>query len=227
MQSPGIPDDVLELILLHLASPVNLIRAATTCKRWHGIVAGARFLRRFGSLNGRHLVAGSYHNSRFLDSSELEPEPEHQAPAFVGSYHNGRFLDSSEPEPEPEYAPPAFVASSPPAAGGVDGERFSLDFLWEPDEVVDPYFWRIKDSRGGLLLWALEERYDFSPTWSLHVVVCDPLARRYRAIPPLVKPDRYHIHSGPFLLDGDVAPCSPHVSVTAARGAGTAWTGRG
>jgi hypothetical protein len=67
---------------------------------------------------------------------------------------------------------------------------------------VDPWFWRIQDSRGGLLLWAFEEREDCSPTWRMHMVICDPLERRYRVIPHMVRSGRYHLHSGPFLLDG-------------------------
>ncbi|CAN6205693.1 unnamed protein product [Urochloa humidicola] len=171
----GIPDDVLELILLRLASSIHLTRAAATCRRWHGIAAGARFLRRFGSLDGgRRLFAGSYYNGRFLDYDERE------RPAFVAS------------------------SSLPAAAAG----RFSLDFLWpdgggddDDDDGVDPTLWRIVDSRGGLLLWAHEERYDEESPWRMHMAVCEPLTRRYRVIPPLVSSGLYHLHSGPFLLD--------------------------
>ena len=67
---------------------------------------------------------------------------------------------------------------------------------------MDTVFWRIRDSRGGLLLLALEQREDCCPRWWLHMVFCDPLAWRYMAIPPLERSSRYHLHSGPFLLDG-------------------------
>ena len=61
----GIPDDVLELIVFLLPSPAHLIRAAVCCRRWHGVVAGPGFLRRFVSRDGRrHRVAGSYRDGR-------------------------------------------------------------------------------------------------------------------------------------------------------------------
>ncbi|CAN6334046.1 unnamed protein product [Urochloa humidicola] len=161
-----IPDEILELIFLRLFSPINLIRAASACKRWHAVVAAPQFLRRFGSLDGgRHLAAGSF-------------------------YNGGVRLSSSD------RARPSFVASPL-----VDGGRFSLDFLWRPNGVINPSFWRIVDSRGGLLLWApiMEDRTEC--TWYVDMVVCDPLAQRYRVIPPMVRTDRYFMHSGPFLLD--------------------------
>ncbi|RLM99034.1 hypothetical protein C2845_PM06G29350 [Panicum miliaceum] len=170
--------DAATLILLRLPSPALLIRAAAACRRWCGVVAGAGFLRRFASRDGgRHLVAGSYHNGRRRFPS---CSPERARTAFVAA---------------------ARTTSPPPAA------RFSLDFLWRApggEGVVDPWFWRIQDSRGGLLLWAFEEREDCSPTWLMHMVVCDPLARRYRVIPPMVRSGRYRLHSGPFHLDGGV-----------------------
>ncbi|KAF8661062.1 hypothetical protein HU200_057160 [Digitaria exilis] len=165
----GIPDDVLELIFLLLASPAHLIRAAPTCKRWHGIVAGARFLSRFLSLNRRHLVAGSYYNGR-------------------------------------QQEPPAFVASSSSSPPVVDGRRFSLDFLWSGDNVVvDPQSLRIVDTYGGLVLLSMEPYDPPNPICHVHMVVCEPLTRRYKVIPPMVTCSGYYHRSGPFLLDGDRA----------------------
>ncbi|TVU49072.1 hypothetical protein EJB05_00363, partial [Eragrostis curvula] len=50
-----VPDDQLERILLRLDSPICLIRAASTCKRWRGVVVagdcGGAFLRRARSLH--------------------------------------------------------------------------------------------------------------------------------------------------------------------------------
>ncbi|KAF8646312.1 hypothetical protein HU200_065887 [Digitaria exilis] len=151
----GIPDDVLELVFLLLASPAYLIHAASTCKRWHGIIGHARFLSSFASVNRRHLGAGSFYNGRYIQASF-------------------------------EYARPSFVASSSSSLPLVlDGCRFSIDFLWS-DNVVDSKLWKIVDSHGGLLLMAkAEERLD--PThWRVDMVVCDPLARRYKTIfPPM------------------------------------------
>ncbi|RLN31135.1 hypothetical protein C2845_PM05G17210 [Panicum miliaceum] len=173
----GIPDDVLELILLRLPSPAHMIRAAAACRRWHGVVAGARFLRRFASRDGgRHLVAGSYRNG------------------------SRRF-----PSCPPERVRPAFVPAAARTTSPLPAARFSLNFLWRApgsEEFVDPWFWRIRDSRGGLLLFAFEEREDCCPRWKMHTVVCEPLTRRYRVFPPMVRSARYHLHSGPFLLDG-------------------------
>ncbi|CAN6329593.1 unnamed protein product [Urochloa humidicola] len=43
-------DDIL-LILQRIDSPVSLVRTASTCKRWHGIISDAGFLRRFRSVH--------------------------------------------------------------------------------------------------------------------------------------------------------------------------------
>ena len=55
-------DDVLLLILERIDSPVYLVRAASTCKRWHGLIADAGFLRRYRSAHAPSLVAGHYFN---------------------------------------------------------------------------------------------------------------------------------------------------------------------
>ncbi|KAF8646310.1 hypothetical protein HU200_065885 [Digitaria exilis] len=77
----GIPDDVLELIFVLLASPAHHIHAASACKRWHDIIGDPRFVSLFGSLNRRHLVAGSYHNGRHLRHLSSG----YECPAFVAS----------------------------------------------------------------------------------------------------------------------------------------------
>nr|CAB3465953.1 unnamed protein product [Digitaria exilis] len=151
----GIPDDVLELVFLLLSSPAYLIHAASTCKRWHGIIGSARFLSSFGSVNRRHLVAGSFYNGRYIQASL-------------------------------EYARPSFVAPPPPPC----------------------------HHHGSLLLMAkAEERLD-ATHWRVDMVVCDPLARRYKTIfPPMVYPTGHYLKSGPFLLDdGDRADGSIHLS---------------
>ena len=40
-------DDTLVLILERIDSPVSLLRAAATCRRWCRVIADAGFLRRF------------------------------------------------------------------------------------------------------------------------------------------------------------------------------------
>ncbi|KAL6655496.1 hypothetical protein ACP70R_006322 [Stipagrostis hirtigluma subsp. patula] len=149
----AMPDDKLALIFLHLGSPIDLLRAASTCKRWRRIITGATFLRRFRSLHGPS-VAGAYHNSLLFER-----------PRFV---------------------------SSPPAAA--DGRHFSLDFL--PEEHLSR--WRIRDSRGSLLLVDRNDCKD----GSLDMFVCEPLTRRYEMIPPLTPSARY-LAATAYLVDGE------------------------
>ncbi|KAG2621703.1 hypothetical protein PVAP13_3NG321900 [Panicum virgatum] len=69
-----IDDDVLRLILERIDSPVYLVRAASTCKRWHGLIADAGFLRRYRSAHAPSLVAGYYSNGIYYETdSEAEP----------------------------------------------------------------------------------------------------------------------------------------------------------
>ncbi|CAD6266901.1 unnamed protein product [Miscanthus lutarioriparius] len=58
-----VPDDMLRLILLLLQSPLCLVRAAYTCRRWRGIVAadGGAVLRLARSLHPPFVV-GHYHH---------------------------------------------------------------------------------------------------------------------------------------------------------------------
>ncbi|XP_071677075.1 uncharacterized protein [Lolium perenne] len=55
-----VPDELLELVFLRLASSLHLIRVACTCKRWRRIVAKSGFLRRFRVLHPRPVVVGHY-----------------------------------------------------------------------------------------------------------------------------------------------------------------------
>ncbi|KAG8056481.1 hypothetical protein GUJ93_ZPchr0002g23523, partial [Zizania palustris] len=57
-----LPDKLLELILLRLTSPLWLVRAAATCKRWRRVAANPNFLRHIA--RPPHLVAGHYHYYR-------------------------------------------------------------------------------------------------------------------------------------------------------------------
>ncbi|RLM98507.1 uncharacterized protein C2845_PM06G32200 [Panicum miliaceum] len=94
-------DDILLLILERIDSPVYLVRAASTCKRWHGIIADAGFLRRLRSTHAPSLVAGDYLNDFFY-----ETDPKAKPLSVVPSFD------------------PVDAASSPIAA-----RHFSLDFL--------------------------------------------------------------------------------------------------
>ncbi|GJN34197.1 hypothetical protein PR202_gb22841 [Eleusine coracana subsp. coracana] len=80
----GIPDDILELILLRLDSPICLVRASSSCKRWRHIVAGTVFLQRFRSLHEPPVVC-SYRNNRLVESRpDFEPSPS-KSPATIDS----------------------------------------------------------------------------------------------------------------------------------------------
>ncbi|KAL6622514.1 hypothetical protein ACP70R_032393 [Stipagrostis hirtigluma subsp. patula] len=67
-----ISDDLLELVLLHIGSPVSLIRAAATCKPWRRVIGGAGFLRRFRSIHGPHVLG---HYFQLTDFSFFFPSP--------------------------------------------------------------------------------------------------------------------------------------------------------
>ncbi|OEL38934.1 hypothetical protein BAE44_0000047 [Dichanthelium oligosanthes] len=161
MTTNAIPDDVLELIFLRLDSPLCLLSAATTCKQWRRIVAGAGFLRRFHSFNGPPPVAGIYYD---------RPCHPRQRPDLVVS----PWVD-------------------------IDGRFFSLDFL--PDSQISPWVWRIQDSRGSLLLFDRLRHPQGSASYG-HIVICEPLTRRYEIVDPLARFKGYSF-SNAYLIDGE------------------------
>lgn len=65
-----VPDKLLELILLHLTSPLWIIRAAAACRRWRRILTGRLHQQH------PHPIAGYYHNPQPLSGS---------SPVFVPS----------------------------------------------------------------------------------------------------------------------------------------------
>ncbi|CAN6210041.1 unnamed protein product [Urochloa humidicola] len=71
-----IPGKLLELILLHLTSPVCIIHAAAVCRKWRRIITSTPFL---GRLHQRHPhpVAGHYHPQ--------PPSGSNRIPLFVPS----------------------------------------------------------------------------------------------------------------------------------------------
>ncbi|KAL6623262.1 hypothetical protein ACP70R_033141 [Stipagrostis hirtigluma subsp. patula] len=85
----AIPDELLELILLRLGSPVFLLRAASACKRWRRIIAGAGFLGRFHSLHGP-AVAGVFRQTQPpLFSKPARRQRPWPRPSFVPSRTHG------------------------------------------------------------------------------------------------------------------------------------------
>ncbi|TVU49468.1 hypothetical protein EJB05_00781, partial [Eragrostis curvula] len=115
-------DDILGDILERIDSQVSLHRAASTCKRWRGIIANAVFRRRFRSHHARAVVAGDYCNYPPMQSLVLAEERRTKGCVF--------FIPSS---------------SSP-----IDAGHYSLDFLPDHDGAEDN--WRVEDNRGSLLL---------------------------------------------------------------------------
>lgn len=175
-----VPNDLLEQVFLRLPSPLHLVRAACTCRRWRSVIAadGGSFLRRFRSLHG----ASSAH--------------------IVGHYRvDERYRFARPPGCNPVFVP----SSSSPWADAVAGQSLALDFLPRPDSGGR---WELADSRSGLLLLLDAPPpshlllFDAAPPSRL--VICDPLTRRYRLIPPSA-----WFHGcdflGAFLLDGEAA----------------------
>ena len=56
-----LPDELLDVVLLNLGSPLHLIRAAATCRRWRRAIADAGFVARSRALHGAPPVAGRYY----------------------------------------------------------------------------------------------------------------------------------------------------------------------
>ncbi|XP_052168391.1 uncharacterized protein LOC127785002 [Oryza glaberrima] len=179
-----VPDHLLQDILLRLASPTCLVRAAYACKRWRRVVTAAGFLDAFRALHGasRH-VAGHYHT---VDDAYYRQAA---AGGFPDGGTNFVFVPSDE-------------------LADTDRRRFSsLDFL---PECESGYSWELADSRGGLLLLTkMKQRTgDGGSQARRHcftfpdIVVCEPLTRRHQGIP--CPPDLSGYQClGVFLLDGD------------------------
>ncbi|KAL6900868.1 hypothetical protein ACP4OV_005544 [Aristida adscensionis] len=161
-----ITDDLLELIiLLCVPSSACLVRAASVCKLWRRVIAGARFLRR---LRCRH------------------------APAVAGYYYN-HSLSSFDPLP------------SPKAGTGVDLRHMSLDFL--SDMVAAAHDAKVADSRGSLLLLEFFNPESYPGDFPDALVVCEPLTRRHRRIPPLrdINSSNNCQFERSYLIDGEAA----------------------
>ncbi|OEL24791.1 hypothetical protein BAE44_0014190 [Dichanthelium oligosanthes] len=90
----AIPDDVLELILLGLDSLIHLVRAASTCKRWRSVVADAVFRRRYSSLHGPPVIAGTYQQTSYL--FQLPPFGPSLSATIDGRHFSLDFLPESD-----------------------------------------------------------------------------------------------------------------------------------
>ncbi|KAJ1266016.1 hypothetical protein BS78_08G118600 [Paspalum vaginatum] len=120
------PDEILELVLLRVPTPVCLFRAAATCKRWRRVVAGEGFLHRLRSLRG--------HSSRLL-LGHYSVKSSSSAVMDLGTI-NAEFVPS----------PPR------PASSGVHlRQRVSLDLLVRPGDLPHGERPVLTDSRGSLL----------------------------------------------------------------------------
>ena len=127
-------DDILLLILERIDSPVCLVRAASTCKRWHSIIADAGFLRRYRSAHTPSLVAGHYFNGILYETDSK-------------SKLRLSFVPRLKDRPSTSFVPAGTAVSSPIAARNFS----SLDFL--PGDGDDcPPTWAVLYSRGSLLL---------------------------------------------------------------------------
>ncbi|KAL6622517.1 hypothetical protein ACP70R_032396 [Stipagrostis hirtigluma subsp. patula] len=91
-----ISDDLLELVLLHIGSPVSLVRAAATCKLWHRVIAGAGFRRRYRSVHAPHVLGHCHMRHRFGESFIFipYPEPPGEAAVDIGDRVSLSFLPS-------------------------------------------------------------------------------------------------------------------------------------
>ncbi|KAM0824996.1 hypothetical protein ACQ4PT_069851 [Festuca glaucescens] len=125
------------------------------------------------------------------------------SPVVAGHYRVDKLVHFSPP---PGCNPVFFLS---PSSDTVDlrPQHFSLDFLPSRDGGS----WDIADSRGGLLLVN-----QCSGNWLAvfqDLVVCEPMTRRCRVIPPPVEL-RGHLTCGAFLLDGDADEAGEPISLS-------------
>ncbi|CAN6334633.1 unnamed protein product [Urochloa humidicola] len=72
-----VPNDLIELVLLRVRTPVCLFRAAATCMAWRRVVASAGFLHRFRAIHGPRLLLGHY----CINTKDME----HSTAVFIPS----------------------------------------------------------------------------------------------------------------------------------------------
>ncbi|XP_024315715.1 uncharacterized protein LOC112271043 [Brachypodium distachyon] len=174
----AIPDELLCLVFLRLTSPVDLVRAAFTCRRWRRVIAADAFR-----------VVGSQHGA---------PPPHAVGHYRVEEPGGGYFAAARPPGRSPVFVP---SSSSPwkdvvAAAAGF----FALDFL--PRTRYGEFNWELADVRGGLVLvMEFSDKLGCAPLKGL--AICDPLARRYKKIPSSAWFHGRCCFMGCFLLDGE------------------------
>ncbi|KAK1630270.1 hypothetical protein QYE76_004585 [Lolium multiflorum] len=115
------------------------------------------------------------------------------SPLVAGHYR----VDACVHWSRPPGCNPVFFLSPSSDAVGLRPQHFSLDFLPSRDGLV----WDVADSRGGLLLASQCPGLDKLPIFR-DLVVCEPVTRRCRVIPPPTS-FRDYVTCGAFLLDGD------------------------
>ncbi|GJN34198.1 hypothetical protein PR202_gb22842 [Eleusine coracana subsp. coracana] len=167
-------DDLLDVVLLGLDSPVCLVRAASTCKRWCRVVSDAAFLRRFRSLHPpRHL--GHFYN---VNNDDL--------PCSFGWWYHW-------PKEPPVYVPT-------PASTDAGIKSLSIDFVpfvGGPPEIVDSLLLLLKEKRREPFpnCGCCDDIADY---FIPDLVVCEPSTRRYQKIDP---PEGRVCILSAFLLD--------------------------
>ncbi|KAL6655753.1 hypothetical protein ACP70R_006579 [Stipagrostis hirtigluma subsp. patula] len=126
----------------------------------------------------------------------------HTAPV-AGVYYNSQSCSDLQP--------PDIVPS--PSAGTINGRHFSLDFL--PDGNIRPWVWRIRDSRGSLLLLDhLNEEGSTRYQAGDDVVICEPLTQRFKVISPCATFGDGYVLISAYLLDGDSNDAGSSINIS-------------
>nr|CAB3456823.1 unnamed protein product [Digitaria exilis] len=183
-----LPDELLDRVLLGLGSPLDLVRAAATCRRWRRAIADESFLGRSHDLHGAPCVAAPEHVTGVLRWPPKKPAtfvPSSPAVADASRLFSLDFL----------YVPPA------------EADRPRRTYYYysstRHNRVRHNRCREIIDSRGSLLLLTNEpwrEHID-RRRWSPDFIVCEPVSQRY---PGILRPvDLSHLPLlGAFLFDG-------------------------
>ncbi|KAF8737967.1 hypothetical protein HU200_014002 [Digitaria exilis] len=172
-----LPDELLDRVLLGLGSPLDLIRAAATCRRWRRAIADESFLGRSHDLHGAPRVAGHYY-------PHLCPR---RRPAVADAGRPFSLVFLPVPPAEADRPRRTYYYYSSPRRSRIRHNRCR--------EIID--------SRGSLLLLTNEpwrEHID-RRRWSPDFIVCEPVSQRYQGIlRPVDLSDLPML--GAFLLDG-------------------------
>ncbi|KAF8711594.1 hypothetical protein HU200_029045 [Digitaria exilis] len=185
-----LPDELLDRVLLGLGSPLDLVRAAATCRRWRRAIADESFLGRSHDLHGAPCVAGPYY------VTDAQP-PNTSREYYAGRRRSRRHLC-------PRRRPSLTLAASSPLTSSTFRRRKPIALAARTTTTALPGITvEIIDSRGSLLLLTNEpwrEHID-RRRWSPDFIVCEPVSQRY---PGILRPvDLSHLPLlGAFLFDG-------------------------